>query len=545
MKFSSTLVPYGNTGLFTPLIQDYVQGKETASYFAEYEVSYEGIKQAIAQRKNFPCNRKILVAQLQKQYEAISKSNQLPIWNNSNQAVAANVELLNSENTFTITTAHQPNIFTGPLYFFYKIIHAIQLASDLKKQFPENNFVPVYYMGSEDADIEEVGSFVLDGSKYQWVTQQTGAIGRMLVDDQLITLLQNMEGYWAVKPKGKDLFQALKNAYQKGVTINQATLHLVHNYFGQYGLVVLQPDDTQLKSLFVPIMEKELTTQFSHSVIQPTLKELSEKYHVQSEGRTINLFYLKDNIRARIQQVGEVYEVLDTDFKFTQQEIINELHTYPERFSPNVILRGVYQELILPGVAFIGGGGELAYWMELKNVFKQAGVHYPVMQLRNSFVFLRQKYWQRWNELGFTFLDLFKSVAALEIQFVKKHATQNLNLSNFIAELKTVYEQIKQEVIKVDPTLGLHTINLGLQADKKIAALEKKMVRSEKRKQAEQIQRIHSIKQQLFPMNSLQERVENFSAWVSDYGWDWVEAILNHSNTIAQSFTIITIEEEE
>jgi len=142
---------------------------------------------------------------LEKQYSSLK----------THAKVNDHIQLLGSENTFVVTTAHQPNIFTGPLYFFYKIIHAIQLAEDLKKKFPENNFVPVYYMGSEDADIEEVGSFVLGGTTHQWITKQKGAVGRMKVDDALIGLLQNLEGYWSVKPNGKEALAILKAAYQK------------------------------------------------------------------------------------------------------------------------------------------------------------------------------------------------------------------------------------------------------------------------------------------------------------------------------------------
>ena len=448
------------------------------------------------------------------------------------------------ENTFTVTTAHQPNIFTGPLYFIYKIIHAIQLAAELKKQFPKNNFVPVYYMGSEDADLQEVGAYNLAGEAYQWNTKQKGAIGRMKVDDELIQLLQNLEGYWSVKPLGKEALGVLKQAYQKGKTISEATLTLVHGYFGRYGLVVIQPDNASLKSLFVDVMEKELRTGFSQKAIGPTKEKLASNYHVQSDGRDLNLFYLKENSRARIEKQGDSYIVVDTDIRFTEEEIVKELHAHPDRFSPNVILRGVYQETILPGVAFIGGGGELAYWMELKNVFNEVKVHYPILQLRNSFMFMNEKQTAHWNNLGFTLDHLFKPVLELELDYIKSQTQENLALTNHIASLNALYESIQQDVIRIDTSLGDHAKNLSIQAQKKLALLEKKMIRAEKRKQQTSIDRIQAIKGSLFPKNSLQERVENFAEWVGDYGWDWVEAAMQHSTTLNPSFTIITISKD-
>jgi bacillithiol biosynthesis cysteine-adding enzyme BshC len=389
-----------------------------------------------------------------------------------------------------------------------------------------------------------VGSYNIDGAKHQWKTKQTGAIGRMLVDDHLLQLLQNLEGYWTVKPDGKEALAIIKSAYKKGNTINQSTLQMVHLFFGQYGLVVVQPDDAKLKSLFVEVMQKELTTQFSHIAIQPTLKSLSENYHVQSEGRAINLFYLKDATRNRIEKTGELFSVVDTNIQFTQAEIIQELQAHPDRFSPNVILRGAYQETIIPSVVFVGGGGELAYWMELKNVFEQAGVDYPVIILRNSFLFINDKQAKQWASLEFNIEALFNSTQALEIAFVKTQSVENLVLTGHIASLTDLYKLIQQDVIKIDSSLGDHALNLSVQAQKKLALLEKKMIRAEKRKQHTSLARIHSIKSELFPDNNLQERVENFSNWVGDFGWSWVEAILNNSNSVDASFTIVHVSKD-
>ena len=543
MKYNATSIPYSATGVFSSLVNDYISGNGTARDYVPYTPNLEGIKKAIQQRKFSAIQRQTLVSVLENQYHLLGT-----IKDEKNTAafekVQANIGLLKNGNCFAVTTAHQPNLFTGPLYFFYKIIHVIKLAAELKAQFPENDFVPVYYMGSEDADLAEVGSYNIDGAKHQWKTKQTGAIGRMLVDDHLLQLLQNLEGYWTVKPDGKEALAIIKSAYKKGNTINQSTLQMVHLFFGQYGLVVVQPDDAKLKSLFVEVMQKELTTQFSHTAIQPTLKSLSENYHVQSEGRAINLFYLKDATRNRIEKNGELFSVVDTNIQFTQAEIIQELQAYPDRFSPNVILRGAYQETIIPSVVFVGGGGELAYWMELKNVFEQAGVDYPVIILRNSFLFINDKQAKQWASLEFNIEALFNSTQALEIAFVKTQSVENLVLTEHIASLTDLYKLIQQDVIKIDSSLGDHALNLSVQAQKKLALLEKKMIRAEKRKQHTSLARIHSIKSELFPDNNLQERVENFSNWIGDFGWSWVEAILNNSNSVDASFIIVHVSKD-
>lgn len=529
MKFKSTSIDYQQTGLFSNLVREYIQDKGTARSFGAFEPTYSGVEESIAQRKKYPVNRKVLVEVLQKQYATLIKK----------EKVNTNIELLSKENTFVVTTAHQPNIFTGPLYFFYKIIHAIQLAEDLNKRYPENNFVPVYYMGSEDADIEEVGSFVLGGTIHQWNTKQTGAVGRMKVDDALIQLLQNLEGYWSVKQAGKEALHIIQSAYQKGKTIADATIELVHGFFGDKGLIVVQPDDASLKLVFKATIQKELQTQFSNKAIQPTIEALAVSYHVQSEGRALNLFYLKDAVRARIEKQGDQFVIADTDLHFSEAEILQELQDFPERFSPNVILRGVFQETILPGIVFIGGGGELAYWLELKNVFAEANVPMPVLQLRNSFLCIRSKQLHQWKDLGLSYEDLFKPVLDIEIAFVKMQSGALLSLEAELKSLEQVYDQVQKRVKSVDATLGAHANNLAHQSTKKLLELEKKMIRAERRKQAVSIDRIHSIKNALFPNNSLQERVENIAEWLGDFGIDWLEAIIEASPTMQQQFTIV------
>ena len=529
MSQSSMHIPFSSTHVFSKLINDYLEGKGKAMDFVHYAPNVEGYRAAIKGRKKHPINRNLLFDVLTKQYSNLPQE----------KAVNNQIALLKKETTFVVTTAHQPNLFTGPLYFFYKIIHAIQLAASLKSIFPEYDFVPVYYMGSEDADLEEVGAFNLDHKKCEWVTKQTGAIGRMQVDDALLLLLKQLESYWSILPQGKKALEILKEAYQKGKTISEATLSFVHAFFGSKGLLVLQPDDTALKAALIPVMEKELLTQFSHQAIQPAIAALSKDYHVQSEGRTINLFYLKDSIRGRIEKQGEQFIVVDSDIQFTEKEIIAELHQYPERFSPNVILRGVYQETILPGVVFIGGGGELAYWMELKNVFQEVDVHYPLLQLRNSFLLMRQKQAEQWAAMQFDEQDLFKPILELEIAYVKKHASQALDLQDQMKNLTTLYTTIKNEVKKVDPTLGTHAENLAQQAKAKLASLEKKMLRAERRKQAVAIQRIHRIKKELFPQDNLQEREEHFSKWVGHYDLTWIETIMENSTGLESRFSII------
>ncbi|HEX7846853.1 MAG TPA: bacillithiol biosynthesis cysteine-adding enzyme BshC, partial [Chitinophagaceae bacterium] len=384
MDCIATRIPYRQTNAFSNIILDYLDHAEALKKFYAQPPSLQGIQKAIEERKKFTTNREVLVQELKKQYEAVSVSEQ----------TKKNIESLLSPKSFTITTAHQNNIFTGPLYFIYKIVHAIKLADHLNESLPGNHFVPVYYIGSEDADLDELNHIWLEGEKLVWKTKQKGAVGRMKVDKELTRLIRLIEGQISVLPHGEEIISLLKDSYSEGKTIQDATFHFVNSLFAEYGLVVLLPDNAALKKQMVAIFEDDLCNQTASAIVEASAKKLEEAgYKVQANPREINLFYLKDDLRERIEFVNGEWKVVNGSGKFSKEELLQELRDHPERFSPNVILRGLYQETILPNIAFIGGGGETAYWLQLKELFEHYKVPFPVLVLRNSFLVIEKK-WQ-------------------------------------------------------------------------------------------------------------------------------------------------------
>src|SRR6187551_506377 len=337
MDCTSTLIPYHKTAAFSSIVLDYIDGSPKLADFAGFPPTAAGLQKAILARQKFPTNRQLLVDELKKQYSGVPTIS----------TVEQNIEALLSPDTFTITTAHQPNIFTGPLYFIYKILHVIKIADELNKQLTDYNFVPAYYMGSEDADLEELGTITIDGIEYNWQTKQTGAVGRMKVDKPLLSLIDKMQGQLGVLPFGNEIIQLFKKVYTIGKTIQQATLELVNDLFGEYGLIVIIADSAKLKKLFQPVIEKELRERFSNKAVTATIAELEKYYKPQAEGRELNLFYLIEDKRERIELEGLKFKVESLKFEWDEKEILNELNEHPERFSPNVILRGALQETIL------------------------------------------------------------------------------------------------------------------------------------------------------------------------------------------------------
>ncbi len=529
MDYTAQQITYAQTNFFSKIVLDYISSNTSLLPFYNFPFSIKGIESSIEQRKKYPTNRKILVDVLQKQYANISLTNKQQF----------NIEQLKNENCFTITTAHQPNIFTGHLYFIYKILHVIKLAEKLKKQFPENNFVPIFYMGSEDADIDELGHVFVNGEKYQWQTTQTGAVGRMKVDKALIQLIDKIAGQVLIHPFGKQIIDAIKDCYKENITIEAATFKFVNHLFKEYGVIIVLPDNTELKKQFIPIAEKELNEAFSHQQVVATVAAFPKEYKVQASGRELNLFYLKDDRRDRIEVQIDKYTVVDTKTTFTKGEIIKELHQYPERFSPNVILRPIFQEMILPNIAFVGGGGEIAYWLELKKIFDAVEVPYPVLVLRNSFLIVEKNISALIKKLAVEVDELFKNEQTLINNLVKKQSSLQLSLQNEKRLLADTYTKLKAASGAVDNTLAKHTEALETQALKKIDALEKKMLKAEKKKFEAAQRQLHQLKTALFPHNNLQERVENIIPFYAKWGDGFINMLYKNSLTLEQELVVL------
>jgi bacillithiol biosynthesis cysteine-adding enzyme BshC len=533
-KFQFEYLPYWQTGRFSKIVLDYVSDADDLKDFYQHRVDIEGIKAAILERKKFNTNRQALVEEFSKQYEGIEVSEKLK----------ANIHALLDENTFTICTAHQPNIFTGHLYFIYKILHTIKVADILNKELEGQKFVPVFFIGSEDADLEELNHIVIGGEKYTWETKQTGAVGRMKVDDDLLRLIEKIAGRLSVEKYGNDLIALLRKCFVKNSSIEKSTFLFVHYLFKDYGLLVLLPDNAAFKKQLKDIFEDDIFNHTSSEIVNQSSAKLAENYKAQAYPREINLFYLKDNIRNRIVAVGDHFVVHDTDIVLSKEEMKKQLNEHPELFSPNVILRGLFQEIILPDVAWIGGGGELAYWLQLKDLFNHYKVPFPVLITRNSFLLVDEKSQRLLEKLNINAKTLFEGKENVLNQLVKNESAHVLNLQKQIEEFGAAYDEIKTIVNKIDPTLKEHTSALETKQMKKLSELEKKMLRAEKRKFSDQKKQLEKVYALLFPAAELQERVENFMLFYARFGEEFFHAVYDASLCFEQEFCIIKFEKE-
>jgi bacillithiol biosynthesis cysteine-adding enzyme BshC len=473
----------------------------------------------------------VLVSALRKQYTDLLASS---------STVAQNIDLLAEDNTFTVTTGHQLNIFTGPLYFIFKIVTAIRLARDLKEKFPENNFVPVYWMATEDHDFEEINHTKVYGKKIAWDVPGISGTGRMDTSS-MEQVVRQYCGMLGLSDNSSKLATIVEKAYLSGHNLADATRELVHALFSEYGLVILDADRPELKRLFADVITDDILNEKSYKAISRTSLQLEELgFKPQVHARECNFFYLTDEYRERIvKQHDGSYEILHRDLYFTAEGIREEIQQHPERFSPNVVMRPLYQEIILPNLAYIGGGAEIVYWLQLKANFDQFNVPFPILVPRNSAMITDDSIAGKIFRLDFTFRSIFKSETALQNDYVRRQTKHRLNLRDEWMEFSAIFAKIKLRTHKIDPSLGPSTDAVKARLKKAIHNLEKKMLKADKRNHDEALIQISRIKEKLFPGGGLQERSENFATLYVKYGDELVRELLRHFNPLDFKFTVL------
>jgi bacillithiol biosynthesis cysteine-adding enzyme BshC len=522
-----TQLKHNDTGFFSKTVTDYLSGNESLRPFYKYEPILENFADVIQDKQTNFQHRDVLVKALEEQYT----SNGL--------AIPENVKLLANENAFTVTTGHQLCLFTGPLYFLYKIVSVINLAKKLKAQHSNYEFVPVFWMATEDHDFEEINHINLFGEKVVWEQEKGGAVGR-LNTATIANALEQIKAKLGDSEQALQLISLLEKAYTEQRDLASATRYLVSELFAESGLVIVDGDDARLKQLFKPIMQEELLQNGSFEAVNKTNENLSNKYKLQVNPREINLFYLQDGIRERIVMEGGSYKVNNSSIKFSESEILEELEQFPERFSPNVILRPVYQECILPNLAYIGGGGELAYWFQLKGVFDHFKINYPILLLRSSVLWIDKGTAGKMQKLGLKAAELFTETEELVTTFVRQQSTNDTSLQTEAELLKTYYIQLSEKISSIDPSLKQAAIAQQQKALNGIEDLEKRLVKAEKRQQETGVNQLRKLKERLFPNGSLQERHNNFIPFYLKYGSNFVAKLSDQLDPLDFHFTVLS-----
>ncbi|WP_339609388.1 bacillithiol biosynthesis cysteine-adding enzyme BshC [uncultured Planktosalinus sp.] len=531
-------IPYQNTGYFSELIIDYLNQEEEVKFLYHCFPTLENFGRQIKEKqKHYPqTHRKVLVEVLNSQYKNLKVSD----------TTTTHLKNLGNSNTFTVTTGHQLNLFTGPLYFLYKIISTINLCKELKQKYPDNNFVPIYWMATEDHDFEEINFFNFNNKKVDWDRNSGGAVGELSTDG-LESVYQSFSEMLGNSPNARKIKSLFKEAYLNHTKLAEATRFLAHSLFDDFGLLILDANNAALKKLFIPQIKEEVKINTASVEVEKINKRINsipqKNYKLQVNPREINLFYLKDGVRERIIKQNNTFFINNTTIQFSENELQSEIETYPERFSPNVILRPLYQEVILPNLCYIGGGGELAYWLQLKSFFEKSKVLFPVLLLRNSALLISSKEIEKINKLNLTVEDLFLSKNKLQSKVTRQLSDIKIDLSEQRNHLKQQFKDLYTLAKKTDPTFEKMVAAQETKQLNGLDKMEKRLLKAQKRKLVDHLNRVTQLQNELFPKGSLQERTANFSEFYLEYGNELIEILFKELKPLELEFLCLELKD--
>jgi bacillithiol synthase len=527
-------IPYQQLNLLNPLVQDYLHqsNPELRELYQFHPFEKDAFLKQIESRKTFPFYRETLVEVLKKQYHNVQIEHR-----------DALIEQLGNSNTYTITTGHQLNLFTGPQYFVYKIASCINLSQQLKQQYPAYNFLPVFWLASEDHDFDEIKSTYINNEKVSWETKQTGAVGEFTIKEFEATL-QQLSQSLGISTLSTEILKEIKRCYKVGTTLSEAIIKITDWMFGAFDVLCLDANHPSLKKCFKEVLRQEILDNTLFNSTESTRNYLEKHYKNQVNPRPINVFYKPKGLRERIVAEADSFTIQNTNLRFSKEELLASIESNPEYFSPNAVLRPVYQELILPNIAYIGGAAEVAYWLELKSAFTALSVSYPIVMLRNSFVYAQAQTIKSLEKEKLSFESIFnQSLEAL----LKEKALSNLSMdSSLQKEFDSIQKTLKALESKLEAE-GFH-LNEHLDAQTKriehlLAKTSNKIVKAAKLKEEYYNHRLKNIQKDIYPNGGLKERTQNIiDIFLSNQSiHKSIEEIVSISNPLNASISIYTI----
>ena len=332
--------------------------------------------------------------------------------------------------------------------------------------------------------------------------------------------------------------ELLRACYAPDHTLAQATRLFVNALFGRFGLVILDGDDPELKRLFAPVLREELLNQVAERSVRYANDRLEGHYGVQAHAREINLFHLRPGHRSRIVLKADHFQVLDNGPRWSLEEMLAEVDRNPQDFSPNVILRPVYQEVVLPNIAYVGGGGEIAYWMQLRWLFQALQVPMPVVLLRTSAAAIGIKHLRQWEALGLSVADLFEPLEEVRTRVARTRSSFPVDVEAERRDLNVFYDALMERAAKVDVTLKGAVDARRTRALRGLEQVGKALVRAAKRQQEVDLRQLDTVHAALFPSGSLQERRENILPTLATRGVLELDRLMNELDPLHPRFTL-------
>ena len=524
------IIDLNNLNFFSDLINDYNSKNKKLKSFISSFPSEESIINKIKKRK-LPLELRLdLVSVLKKQYKKTT------FFDSELKKVNNNINQLISKNTYTITAGHQLCLFANPLFLIYKIINIINLSSRVSK-ITKKKIVPIFWLASEDHDFEEVKSVSLFSNKHDWNRKHNNSAVGSISTGNIESFIDNIFDSFEDYPYKNDLKEILIETYTKNDTLSKGIRSLLTFFFGKHGLLILDPNDAILKNHFKSYLKLEIQNQSSFHIVSNQTNKLSKNYKTIIKPRELNLFYFNKKKRLRIIKQWRGYCLIDSQKKWSQKQILKEIEDFPERFSPNVILRTLYQETILPNIVYVGGPTEISYWLQFKSLFSKMKIEFPILALRSFVLNINLEHSKFLEKNKIISTDLFYPLEQFLAKLLYKKSKINLidELNHFNDLRKTINKKTK----RIDHSLNEHSLSICKKIEKDLKKLEKKIIKYQKKDHVSYIEILTELHSSIYQKNIIQERNSSFFYYYLKYGDKFFEILVKKLNCLESGYIIL------
>ncbi|MEE9288364.1 MAG: bacillithiol biosynthesis cysteine-adding enzyme BshC [Bacteroidota bacterium] len=450
-----------------------------------------------------------------------------------------NIAILESDSAFAVVTGQQVGILGGPIYTLYKIITAIKLSRELNRKYPSFRFVPVFWIEAEDHDFEEVNSvtvisrenlatrieYLIDGKRLE---KNLGAVGDLRFESSLSDFFQKLDDVLINTEFKPSLLSMLKTYYAPGASLSTSFVGLLNSFFQGIGLVYINSNDKELKDMLVPIFQREIQNypRIGQAVIDRSA-EIEERYHAQVKPKAVNLFLFHKGGRYLVEPRDREkdFALKGTRHHLTREELESIATVSPEMLSPNVVLRPICQDYLLPTAMYVAGPSEIAYFAQLKPVYKYYDVTMPIIYPRSSVTLLEHKVEKVLEKYQLPLVEFFGEHESIWRKVIDQLSDVNVDglFTTATKDVENGLSQLDFGLSQIDQTLSGPLEATRSKMNNLLSILKDRTQEAQKKKHDLALRQIQKVTTHVCPNSSLQERQLNVVYFLNKYGLEFVQ----------------------
>lgn len=511
------------------LAREYQQQNESAlSLFAHNPYQDQSYRERLKWLSTQTFERKQLAEGLHNFNEAIG----------THPEALKNIELLKQPDTYVVIGGQQAGVLTGPLYTINKAVHLIQAARKLSAEL-QTNVVPVFWIAGEDHDIDEIDHvyWAADGDtrlhKERLKLRKKGRMSASKLALEEEVCMQFLDAFFQEQTETaetKNVRELLTQTAKSSATVAEWFARLMAQLFGKHGLILVESSLPFVRELERPVFQQviEQNEQMARLLVKAKDRIAAAGYPLQLEvdEQQANLFIYEGEDRLLLSR--HLDRFVNRRQSYSREELLRLVQEQPERFSANVVTRGLMQEHLFPTVAFIGGSGEIAYWAYYREVFELFGMQMPIVLPRMSITLVEGAHLRLLESLELTVEQVLTDFAGWKAEWEKKQGPHPLHeqFASARESIQAMYRPLVEEVLRLDPGMrGLAEKNSALLLEQ-VSFLEERLIRSLQQKEDVAYNRIKRIETTLLPEGGLQERKLCFFPFANKYGLELVDRLV-------------------